>query len=373
MKTMKRDIGTFSAALKPSTRTDGKTKVYFKVFISALSSKKERARDLLYEVLTKTEFNDCEAMENIVKQAYIASEESFSQAGHRAAKSRASAMQFTEGAVNEYYSGYEAHLRYKALSKSFEAEIDVLREKLKSFISKYLVRDRLTVSLAEGEREDSESFMRSVADLFVSSEKKTEPECKIRKLKRQREGIKIPAKVAFSSLVLNTESEGIGELGRAAVASNLISFEYLWGEIRVKGGAYGAGMSSVRTGQTSFYSYRDPTPKRSIEKMKDSPSFLSEALGKKAEIEKYIIGAIGETSPYLTPRSRANIAVHRHLSCLTDEMRLEMREQILTANKENLSLYAKKLAAAMKEAAYCIVAPRDMLGEECELDAILDL
>ena len=372
MKALKSDIGSLSAALKPSTRTDGKTKIYFKVFVSALSSKKERARELLGEVLTKTRFEDSAAMENIVRQAYIASEESFSLAGHRAAKSRASAMMFTEAAVLEYYSGYEAHKSYKALSRSFEEKLPELKEKLSAFIKKYLVRDRLTVSLAEDGSAGSTEFMRSVADLFENGGSSREPECHIETLKKEREGIKIPAKVAFSSLVARTEPESVKELGIALVASGLLSYEYLWSEIRVKGGAYGAGMSAVRTGQTSFYSYRDPTPKRSIEKMKGAPDYLCEALGGKADIDKYIIGAIGDTSPYLTPRARAGIAAQRYLARLTDEMRLEMRGEILSANAEKLSLYREKLTAAMKDAAYCVVAPKDKLSE-CGLDSILEI
>ena len=372
MKALKSDIGLLSASLKTLNRTDGKTKIYYKVFISSLSSKKERAKELLFEVLTKTKFDDAAAMESIVKQTYIASEESFSSAGHRAAKSRASAMQFTDAAVLEYYSGYEAHKSYKMLYKNFASEFSALVERLTAFIAKYLVRERLTVSLAEDSGNDGESFMRSISELFPERNKKCEPECAVKRLKKQREGIKIPAKVAFSSLVVNTEPGSVTELGRATVASHLISFEYLWSEIRVKGGAYGAGMSSLRTGQTSFYSYRDPTPKRSIEKMKAAPEFLFAALEGSAEIEKYIIGAIGETSPYLTPRARASIGAQRHLSRLTDEMRLEMRKEILSSNKEILSRYAEKLAEAMKNAAYCIVAPKDRLSE-CELDTILEI
>ena len=372
MKALKSDIGTFSSALKTVTRTDGVTKIYYKFFLSALSSKKERARELLSEVALKTLFDDAVAMENIVRQAYIASEESYASAGHRAAKSRASAMLYTDAAVLEYYSGYEAHLKFKALVKDFEKRLPALREELLAFISKYLVRERLTVSLAENASGESEDFMRSVADLFEGSGAYTEPECKIKTLPKRKEGIRIPAKVSFSSLVAKTEPEDVCELGRSLVASGIVSYEYLWSEIRVKGGAYGAGMSALRTGQTSFYSYRDPTPKKSIEKMLLAPDFLRERISSGAEIDKYIIGAIGDTSPYLTPRARAGIGVQRHLARLTDEMRALTRLEILSMDKEKLSAFAKKLSTGMENAAFCIVAPKDKL-EECELDAILEI
>ena len=372
VRVLKSEVGSFSAALKAVTRTDKTPKMYFKVFLSALSSKKERGRELLSEILLRTRFDDREAMENIVKQAYIASEESFSTAGHRAARSRAAAMLFTEAAVGEYYNGYEAHKSYKALAKSFDESYDGLRSRLCAFVEKYFTRDRLTVSLAEDEKGESKEFMRSVAELFRDGKCKSEPICKITPLPKRREGIRIAAKVAFSSLVANTNPKKASELGIATVASNLVSYEYLWGEIRVKGGAYGAGMSALRTGQTSFYSYRDPTPKRSVECMKSAAAFLRERVADERDIDKYIIGAIGDSSPYLTAKGRGNTAVVRYLAGLTDEMRRENREAILTATKEKLSKYAEKLRLATEEGACCIVAPKDKLSVD-DVDVILEI
>ena len=372
LRVLKSEVGSFSAALKAVTRTDKTTKIYFKAFLSCLSSKKERGRELLSEILLRTRFDDREAMENIVKQAYIASEESFSAAGHRAARSRAAAMLFTEAAVGEYYNGYEAHKSYKALAKSFDESYDEICNRLCAFVDKYFTRERLTVSLAEDGTGSGEEFMRSVAEDFRDGSGGAEPECKIATLPKRREGIKIAAKVAFSSLVANTDPKNASELGIATVASNLVSYEYLWGEIRVKGGAYGAGMSALRTGQTSFYSYRDPTPKRSIECMRSAADFLSERVSEKRAIDKYIIGAIGDTSPYLTSRAKGDIAVVRYLSRLSDEMRRDMREEILSATSEKLSSYAKQLDAAVQSGAYCIVAPKDKLDKD-DVDVILEI
>ena len=371
MKAIKTDLGIFSAALKPITTVEGETKVYFKVFVSSLSSKKDRAAELLLEVLGKTRYDDAAAMESMVKQAYIASEESFSSAGHRAAKSRASAMLFTEVAVLEKYSGYEAHLGFKALSRDFAGGLASVVSKINSFTEKYITRERLTLTLAEDGGGDGEGFMRSLAELFPIRGDVLEPKCRIEKLPRRREGIKIPAKIGYSSLVLNTKPVSVKELGVAMVASNLVSYEYLWGEIRVKGGAYGAGMSAIRTGQTSFYSYRDPSPIRSVEKMRSAAEFLSAAAGER-DTEKYIIGAIGDISPYLTPRSRGSIGAQRYLAHLTDKMRAEMREQILSINADALRSYAQGLSLAYADSAVCIAAPREML--DCaELDAILEI
>ena len=372
VKTLKSEIGSFASALTSATLPGGETKVYFKAFISSLSSKKTVAAELLAEVLTRTLFTDSEAMGNILKQAYIASEESYASAGHRAAKARASAMLFTEAAVLEYYSGYEAHKKYKSLAKCFSEKAEEIREELIGFIKKYLVRERLTLSVSEDGAGEADAFINAVLEAFPNVGERVKPECRIKTLPKRREGIKVPAKVGYSSLVANTLPDDPAEVGIAKVASNLVSYEYLWSEIRVKGGAYGAGMSALRTGQTSFYSYRDPSPKRSIDVIKKSAEFLRDAANRGANIDKYIIGAIGDTSPYLTPRSRANVGTQRYLLGVTDEIRRRTKEEILSADPEKILRYAEKLEAAAENAAYCIVAPKDKLDSEA-LDIILEV
>ena len=370
VRALKSELGGFGASLKTVTRTDGEVKVYFKAFISALSSKKESARELVGEILTKTRFEDSAAMENMVKQAYIAGEESFSSAGHRAARARAAAMLFTEAAAVEYYSGYEAHLSYKKLSRSFAQSFDAVRDRLYAFTEKYFTRERLTVSLSENDA-SADSFTESLADIFRSSGIEGEPKCKLSPLPNRREGIRVPAKVGYSSTVVRAEPDSVSELGIATVAANLVSYEYLWGEIRVKGGAYGAGMNALRTGQISFYSYRDPSPKQSVNIMKASPDYLISAAEERDNIDKYIIGAIGDTSPYMTPRSRAAVGTQRFLARFTDGDRLKIKEEILSATPKALADYARKLKAA-ENRAICIVAPTDKL-DGSGLDIILEI
>ena len=309
-------------------------------------------------------------MENIVKQAYIASEEAFSTAGHRVARARAAAMLSSEAAVMEYYSGYEAHKLYKKISRNFSESFDDICERLKAFVKKYFVKERLTLSLTENGAK-REKFTDDLIGIFPSEKQTNEPKCRISPLENRREGIRIPAKVGFSSLITRVKPESISELGLATVASNLISYEYLWGEIRVKGGAYGAGMNALRTGQISFYSYRDPSPRDSINIMKASSDFLLSALEESESIDKYIIGAIGDTSPYLTPKSRAAIGTQRFLSHFTDEDRLAVREEILSATPASLASYARKMGEPISSA-LCIVAPTEKL-EGAELDVILEI
>ena len=196
--------------------------------------------------------------------------------------------------------------------------------------------------------------------------------CEIKPLPKRNEAIKIPAKVAFSSFGVDLPSEIAGGDGIYDVAASLVSYEYLWGEVRVKGGAYGTGMGAAHSGLVSFYSFRDPTPKRTIDCYRGVPDFLDSLLLSDKSIDKYIIGAIGDSSPYLTPRSRANVGTLRYLSDITPELRARLRGEILSANPEKLKAFADDLREKMDGAVYCIIAPKDKI-ETCEVDAVLDI
>ena len=53
--------------------------------------------------------------------------------------------------------------------------------------------------------------------------------------------------------------------GSAVVLTQIVNYDYLWAEIRVKGGAYGCGLSIGRNNNVSLGSYRDPNVKNTYE------------------------------------------------------------------------------------------------------------
>ncbi len=374
VKEIKSELGTLSAALKFATRVDGEPKIYLKIFVSALSSKKESIKALLAEVLTRTLFTEKDAMENIVKQAYIGSEESFVSAGHRVAKARVAAMLSSEAAATEYYSGYEAHLSYKALCRSFDGKFEEMTAKLCAFIGKYLVRDRLIISISEESSvSEGRAFAKEISELFSSAEAPTNPVCSIKPLPKRNEGINIPAKVSFSCMGSNVLAEMEGTDGIFDVASTLVSYEYLWGEVRVKGGAYGTGMRAVRTGFVSYYSYRDPSVKKSLEAFRKVPAFLHSYVKAEKKLDKYIIGAVGDTSPYLTPRFMGSVGTMRYLNGLTDEMRLAQRSEILSASLQKLKKLSSAIEKSNEGSVFCAVGPKETLLDIKDIDVILEI
>jgi Zn-dependent M16 (insulinase) family peptidase len=221
--------------------------------------------------------------------------------------------------------------------------------------------------------EDGGKYIKDIISIFPQKNVKVTPVCKITPMRKQNEGIVIPSKVSFSVSGMNILSEVGKPSGLFDVAAMLASYEYIWGEVRVKGGAYGTGMAANRSGFISYYSYRDPTPEKSIKVFSSVPKFLLEFSRSGKALDKYIIGAIGEASPHLTPRTRGSVATLRYFNGFTDEMRKKMKREILTATPHKLAELSSAIEKANKESVFCIVGPREVLTKINSIDSILEI
>ncbi len=366
-RAIKMSLGGFYARL--CAITNGTTpRIYFQAGASALESQKNHVPELVFEIIEHTVFDDEGAIRNILRQALIALEESFTSAGHQAALLRAAATVSVESAIMEYYSGYEAYVRLKDLNENFDARVSDLKTKLYSFKEKYIERGRLTVSVT-GPADDE--YIASIIDMTKNSDR-VAPVCRISTLEKRREGIAIPAQVAFATTCGNIFGMGEEVKGSFEVARKLVGLEFLWSRIRVRGGAYGAGMKVSMDGNISFYSYRDPSPASSLECYCEVADFIREFVKSGGDITKYIIGAAGDVDPIKTPRVRGAACTLRYLSGRTYEDAMRVRRQLLETDSTELLRLADVIEAAMQDTAVCVVGGIEKL-ESMGLDEILKI
>ena len=364
---IKRDLGTFSATMTPVTK-GGKAKMYVNVSASALDSKKDSIIDILSEVLYTSVYNDKNVARNILRQMKIASDESFITGGHLAGYHRAAAYVNSEAAILEYYSGYEAHLSIKALDKNFDSDFDSLSERLSSLVKRIFTRSRLTLSITA---KPDEAFTKKLIDSLDSGEK-AELVCGIQPFGIRREGIAIPAQAAYAESASNLSLFGEKVVGSMNVVRSLLNYGYLWNAVRVQGGAYGVGLLIRNNGNIGFYSYRDPSPSRTLSCYKESGSFLRSFAESGEDISKFIIGAVGDTSPLMTPKLKGTVASTRYLRGITYEDECRTRREILATDKAELLRIADIIDKVSETDAVCVVGGKDKL-EACELDVILEI
>ena len=366
---IKKELGSFE--VRATTVTKGhEAKIYAVVSASVLEVNKSSLFSILDEVLHKSEYSDKEVLKNILRQMKMESEDSFISSGNMAGFIRAAAGMSAESAVQEYYSGYEAHLSIKALDKNFEDEAEFALSRVSRLGNRIFVRNRATVSLTG---DGDEQFVREIVSMLKCGDE-YDPVCKIKPFGVKKEGIIIPAQVAFAECAANLNAIGESYTGSMNVVRTLLSYEYLWNEVRVQGGAYGVGLISRNNGNVAYYSYRDPSPARTIGCYRRAAEFLRTFAESGEDITKFIIGAVGDTEPLMTPRLKGSLATVRYLRGISDCDVVRAREQLVSTDSAELLRIADILEKVASEGSVCIVGGKDKL-DACGdiIDTLLEI
>lgn len=168
------------------------------------------------------------------------------------------------------------------------------------------------------------------------------------KLEQKNDVISIPATVSYATAAINLKPQNFYEIGKWQVAANIISMEYLWREIRMKQGAYGAGMSVDMSGNIKLYSFRDPSPADSIGIFKQCSNYLREFVESDVDLTSYIIGAISHTEPLMSPLDETALSEIEYLSGINYDKMCDIRKGMLETSKNDLRMIAAKLSELEK-------------------------
>ncbi len=365
---IKKELGSFDAGATPLTNKK-ETKLYVSIAASALESKKKSVINITQEILYSSVYTDKETVRNIIRQLKLASEESFISSGHHAGFRRATAYVNAESAIREYYSGYEAHKSIKKLEKNFDSAFEELSKRLATLSRRIFTKERLTVSFTG--KPDSD-FAKELISVIKSGET-IHPICKISPLGIRREGIVIPAQASYAELAANLSNLGEQTHGSMNVVRSLLSYGYLWNAVRVQGGAYGVGLIVRNNGNVGFYSYRDPSPERTLGCYREASAFLREFAKSGEDITKFIIGAIGDVSPLKTPKLKGAVALTNYLRGITYDDECKMRKQMLSTSQDDLLSIADTIDKICEQNAVCVIAGKDKLDTCKSLESILEL
>ena len=118
-----------------------------------------------------------------------------------------------------------------------------------------------------------------------------------------KDAFAIPADIAFAAMSSNLSAVDAKFSGTALVVAQILNYNYLWNEIRVKGGAYGAWMSVYTDGDVCFSTFRDPDPAHSLNCFKGAGEALREFCAEDEDLDKYIISTVAACLPLLTPKA----------------------------------------------------------------------
>lgn len=273
---------------------------------SALEDKTEKIADLTREIIFETDFSP-ETEEKLAelkaKVKFLVFQQKnlfkrlLTSMGHTFAMQRLSSYYTREYLVRDHCAGIEYYRFLCELSDGLDSKIDDLLKKFADLANRLFKYSECTVSFA-GSDEAFESYRKAASELdapIIDPETQAivlaEPQLVIPKPVPKNEAFVIPADICYAAYGCDSRIAGVDDHGKWLVIADALSYNYLWDEVRVKGGAYGV-FFHARWKNTEFASYRDPNLDSTIEKYKHAGEWLAQAQITQEELEGYIISNV---------------------------------------------------------------------------------
>lgn len=340
---------------------------YLTVRAGILEENLEIAKGLISEVLTKSKFDDVHKIKEIVMQTYEMARQSAIGNGHSLAIGAVQAQYSARGAVNEAMNGYSSMKFLHNFADDFNAEVDAFVSLINRVKTEAICKSNLVVSITSSENISVSDLL---SDLPNGNEMPKEAEYKTALPKRM--GIRIPAQIAFAVKGYHLSCADMKMNGSLRIASNILSLDYLWNIVRVQGGAYGAGCPVGRNGSLICYSYRDPSPARSLQVYDSLSEFICDFCESDDDLDKFIISAVAATEPLKTPAEQGIATDELWFSGVSDEDRILTRRQMLSADRKSLMEWCSVFDKMAENGAVCVVGHEGAL-KECENLEICEL
>ena len=279
------------------------------------------------------------AFARVLSQQKLNMEQQFIQQGNAYAATRAGAHYSVDGAVSERCSGVSC---YRFLCEQLEkADWAALGAKLDALRTEVLQHAQLTVSL-----HGSEDALAKLRALLPESRFAAENRAPA---KPYVEPLTPPVNEAFiidGGVNYDVQAWPMERRSDRKVLARVMSYEYLWHNIREVGGAYGTGMLSS-DGVEYLYTYRDPHVKESYEIFAKGPAELAARDYTEKDLNDFIVGTVAKLDAPRKPRAQAREIDRRFFCGITDEMMAADRRALCAVNAEWLKQQAAELGAAM--------------------------
>ena len=346
---------------------DGAIQPYFVLAGKALETSFDDLVNLMKEILVHTQFTDKGDILKLTQRFISGFEGAINNASHRLVMNRALSQVKPISKLGEYTDGID-YFNYLKDSRDVLTgdHSELLGKKLASTLDKLLNKERLNVVYI-GALERVETVKAQVADAFVDL-----PSSAIGEPVQYKTGLK-QNEAFITAQDVNYVGAGADALdifdysGTASVLSSAIRFDYLWNEVRVKGGAYGSMYSHRRNGSLAFGSYRDPNIQKTLDVYKNLPEYVKNLTVSEEELNKYIIGTISPLEQPKSAVSKGISALNRLKTGISADDIKALKEEILATKSHDLSEYAKDIEEALKDAAIVVIGNKAQIEEEKDL------
>ena len=327
---------------------------------SALSEKVGSLATLPSEVWGETSFGDLGRIRDVLTQRKVSLEQYFVGSGHAAASQRANTYFSAAAVASSRMGGLDYYLFLRDLLARWDELSPELPGRLSALAARVFTADEVTVSFT-GSAADRARFWETGGTLGLARAGSVAHALEIPAPEPRNEGFVIPSPVCYVTRAAGRSAADAGAPGQWAVAARALSYDYLWNEVRVKGGAYGCGFRRSTEGLTLFWSFRDPSVDATLARYDAAAAWLAGWEPTPEELDGYVVATVAAHDAPLKPRQLARRQDAARFDGRPDGWRDAVREQELSATAEGLRGLAAALADEGAPRGVCVFGGREAL------------
>ena len=338
---------------------DGNLQVKFGIKCKMLYPKMAFTFDMIDEIINTSKLEDEKRLYEIIAQQKSRAQMELVSAGHSTAMLRASSYFSKSAAYQDAIGGIEYYRLIADLEVHFEKKKAELIQTLKTLKELIFQPDNFMVSYTateEGYKYLEETLV-SFKGKLKASHVVLEGPLEMNPVKKN-EAIKTAGQVQYVGQAGDFTVGGHNYTGALRILRMIMSYNYLWLNVRVKGGAYGCMSGFKRSGNCFFVSYRDPNLKKTFDVFAGIPEYIRNFNADEKEMTKYIIGTISGMD---------TLGLNSYMNRISvKDMQLE-RDQVLDATAEDIRNLADLVECVLKQNYICVVGSESAIMEQKEL------
>lgn len=344
-----------------------KYKVFFEMKTKVLYDNMQKGFDLMEEILLHTDVSDEKRLYEIIAENKSRMQSQLMSSSHSVAAMRAAGYFSENAALTDIMGGIPYYRLLEKLEKNFEEEKGKLIATLQLMMKQIFRPENLIVDYTSPL--DKEAGLVDCVRTFKTKLYKAPIEKyeRVVPVTKRNEGFQTSAQVQYVCRAGNFARNGLPYTGSLKVLRVIMGYDYLWNNVRVKGGAYGCMSAFRRDGNSYFVSYRDPNLGKTVEIYEKVVDYLKDFHADEREMTQFLIGTIsGEDTP-MTPSAKGRRSFAAYMSNIDEAMLQKERDELLATTEEDIRALAEYMKTFLEQDCICVIGNTNAIENEKQL------
>ena len=339
----------------------------FEVKLKVLEKNLDKALELMEQMLLTSDFTDTKRLGEIVAQIKARLQANLSSSGHLVAAMRSMSSFSRYALYQDELKGIAFYRSICRIEKELSESPESVSDKLAAIAKKLFARNRMLISFT-GNSEAYGNAKLSLKKVIAGFNKMSAIGDKAEvHFNTAKEAFIDASQIQYVAKTGDFICEGYEYTGALRLLRIILSYDYLWINVRVKGGAYGCMNTFLRSGESYFVSYRDPNLSDTLDVYDRIPEYIKSFSPDERDMTKYIIGTFSALDTPMNPEAKGSRSLSAYLEGISYEQIQKERNEILNAQPENIRRLADLVEAVLKKDSICVIGNENMIKESAGL------